>query len=311
MAAGERDVGTTSQEVWPALPYADWQDTAATLQLWTQVVGKVRLALSPPVNHWWQVTLYVTARGLTTSPIPHGQRTFQIDFDFVDQQLRITASDGVSQSLPLAARPVAEFYQQVMATLADLGLAVRIWPMPSEIPNAIPFDQDRTHTAYDPAYARRFWQVLVQADRVLHAFRGRFIGKVSPVHFFWGGFDLAVTRFSGRRAPVHPTIPGVADSITHEAYSHEVSSCGFWPGGGPFPAPMFYAYAYPEPAGFRDAPVQPVGAYYSAELGEFVLPYDELRAAPDPDAALLSFLQSTYEAAADRAGWDRAALERG
>jgi hypothetical protein len=270
----------------------------------------VRLALSPPVNHWWHVALYVTARGLTTSPIPHGPRTFEIEFDFLDHNLRITADDGASQTIALGPRTVAAFYGDVMAALSSLGLPVRIWPVPSEVPDPVRFDQDRRHAAYDPEYAQRFWRVLVQADRVLKEFRGRFVGKASPVHFFWGGFDMAATRFSGRPAPVHPSIPGVPDVITHEGYSHEVSSAGFWPGGGPLPQPIFYAYAYPEPPGFRDAPVRPVGAYYSAELGEFVLPYDAVRTAGDPDAALLDFLQSTYEAAADRANWDRAALER-
>ncbi len=309
MALLDGDAGGAS-EAWPALPYAAWQDTATTLQLWTQVVGKVRLALSPPVNHWWHVPLYVTARGLTTSPIPYGARVFEIAFDFLAHELRIEASDGDSQALPLGPRPVATFYREVMAALAALALPVRIWPMPSEIPGAIPFDQDRTHAAYDPDYAQRFWRVLVQTDRVLHLFRGRFVGKVSPVHFFWGGFDLAVTRFSGRRAPEHPSIPGVADVITREAYSHEVSSCGFWPGGAALPAPTFFAYAYPEPPGFRAAPVRPAEAYYHEALGEFVLPYEAVRTAADPDTALLAFLQSSYEAAADRAGWDRAALER-
>jgi hypothetical protein len=310
MAATEQNTGSGSAEVWPALPFGAWQDTAATLHMWTQIVGKIRLALSPPVNHWWHVALYVTARGLTTSPIPHGQRTFQIDFDFLDDVLRVETNDGALRTIPLTARPVADFYQDVMTTLDAMSLPVRIWTVPSEVADPIRFEQDRTHTAYDPEAARRFWRVLVQADRVLHGFRGRFIGKVSPVHVFWGGFDLALTRFSGRRAPVHPPIPGVADVITQEGYSHEVSSCGFWPGGAGAPTPQFYAYAYPEPPGFRDAAVRPAGAYYDPNLGEFILPYDLVRAAPDPDAALLDFCQSTYEAAADRAGWDRAALER-
>jgi hypothetical protein len=299
----------SDQEAWPALPLAAWQDTYATLHRWTQVLGKVRLALSPPVNHWWHVALYVTARGLTTSPIPHGTRTFEMEFDFVDHQLRIATSDGASWALPLEPRSVADFYREVMATLAALDLPVRVWTMPAEIPDAVPLNQDTEHAAYDPDYANRHWRVLVQTDRVLKAFRGRFIGKVSPVHFFWGGFDMAVTRFSGRRAPVHPSIPGVADVITHEGYSHEVSSCGFWPGGGSVSEPSFYAYAYPEPASFRDAPV-PAAASYSPELGEFILPYDAVRQAPDPDALLLDFLQRTYEAVANPAGWDRAALER-
>ncbi|HEY7068428.1 MAG TPA: DUF5996 family protein [Chloroflexota bacterium] len=296
-------------EAWPALPLAAWQDTYATLHRWTQVVGKIRLALSPPVNHWWHTALYVTARGLTTSPIPHGDRTFEIEFDFVDHQLRVPTSDGASWALPLGPRSVADFYQEVMATLAALDLPVRIWPVPAEMPGAARLDQDTEHAAYDPEYAHRHWRVLVQTDRVLKIFRGRFIGKVSPVHFFWGGFDMAVTRFSGRRAPVHPSTPGVADVITHEGYSHEVSSAGFWPGGEGLPEPIYYAYAYPEPAGFGDAPV-PAEASYNPTLGEFVLPYAAVRQAPDPDALLLDFLQATCEAAADRGGWDRAALER-
>jgi hypothetical protein len=310
MAASDTDGRIMSQEAWPALPLDAWQDTATTLHMWTQIVGKVRLALSPPVNHWWHVALYVTARGLTTSPIPHGQRTFEIEFDFLDHDLRITADDGATQTIALGPRTVAAFYADVMAALNSLGVPVRIWPVPSEVPNPTRFDEDREHAAYDPEYARRFWRVLVQADRVLKDFRGRFLGKASPVHFFWGGFDMAATRFSGRPAPVHPSIPGVADLITHEGYSHEVSSAGFWSGGGPIPMPIFYAYAYPEPPGFRDAPVRPAEAYYHADLGEFVLPYEAVRTAGDPDAALLDFLQSTYEAAADRANWDRAALER-
>ena len=310
MAAAGSEGHLTSQDAWPALPLEAWQETAATLHMWTQIVGKVRLALSPPVNHWWHVALYVTARGLSTSPMPQGQRTFEIEFDFLDHDLRITTDDGASQTIALGPRTVAAFYGDVMGALAALGFPVRIWPVPSEVPNPVRFDEDREHAAYDPEYAQRFWRVLVQADRVLKEFRGRFLGKASPVHFFWGGFDMAATRFSGRKAPPHPSIPGVADVITLEGYSHEVSSAGFWPGGGPLPTPIFYAYAYPEPPGFRDAPVRPDAAYYSADLGEFVLPYDAVRTAGDPDAALLDFLQSTYEAAADRANWDRAALER-
>jgi hypothetical protein len=274
------------------------------------VVGKIRLAQTPMANHWWQVPLYVTCRGLTTSPIPHGTCSFQVDFDFVEHRLRIDASDGRRESFALAPCAVADFHREVMGRLGALGLEVRIWTMPVEIPDPIPFEQDRTHAAYDPEAAHRFWRALVEADRVLKAFRARFLGKGSPVHFFWGSFDLAVTRFSGRPAPPHPPSPYVADFVTQEAYSHEVSSCGFWPGNGGFGRPAFYAYAYPQPPRFADAPLRPAAAFYSAELGEFILPYDEVRLAPAPDDFLLEFLQSTYEAAADLAGWDRTALER-
>jgi hypothetical protein len=294
---------------WPELPVAAWRDTYATLHLWTQVVGKVRLARAPAVNHWWHVPLYLTARGLTTSPVPDGRRTFQIHFDFIDHALRIDTSDGGRRQLPLAPRPVADFYQDVIATLDALGVKVRIWTTPVEIADPVPFEKDHTHAAYDRNAAHACWRLLVQADRLLKAFRGRFVGKCSPVHFFWGSFDLAVTRFSGRVAPPHPGAPNVADRVTREAYSHEVSSAGFWPGGGPVPEPVFYAYAYPEPAGFAGAPVRPPGAY-SPDLREFLLPVSAVRRAPDPDATVRDFLQSTYEAAADLAKWDRAALER-
>ena len=297
-------------DVWPDLPVAAWKDTYATLHLWTQVVGKVRLARAPAANHWWQVPLYLTARGLTTSPIPDGARTFQIDFDFHDHALRIETSDGGSRLLPLAPRPVADFYQEVIAALDALGVNVGIWTTPVEIADPIPFEKDRVHRSYDRQAAHTCWRLLAQADRVLSAFRGRFRGKCSPVHFFWGSFDLAVTRFSGRPAPPHPGAPNVADRVTREAYSHEVSSAGFWPGGGPVPEPVFYAYAYPEPAGFKDSPVRPPGAAYSPDLGEFLLPVSAVRRAADPDAAVLEFLQSTYEAAADLGKWDRKAMER-
>ncbi len=297
-------------DAWPDLPLAGWQDTYATLHMWTQVVGKVRLARMPPINHWWQVTLYVTARGLTTGPIPDGARAFQIDFDFLDHALRVTTSDGAGRSLPLRPQPVADFYAETMDALRALGLPVHIWPMPVEIPDPVRFDQDRAHAAYDPDAAERCWRILVHADRVMTAFRSRFLGKASPVHFFWGAFDLAVTRFSGRRAPVHAPVPNTADFVVQEAYSHEVSSCGFWPGGGPIAEPVFYAYAYPEPQGFRDHPVEPAGAYYHPDFGEFVLPYAAVKASPSPDETLLAFFQSTYEAAAVHGGWDRAGLER-
>jgi Family of unknown function (DUF5996) len=300
----------TSAEQWPSLPFTEWRDTCATLHRWTQIIGKIRLAQTPLINHWWQVPLYVTSRGLTTSPIPYQARTFQIDFDFIAHRLVVTTSDGTAESLPLRPLAVADFYGEVIELLKALELDIRVWTMPVEIANPVPFEQDRAHAAYDPDFANRFWRVLVQAHRVLTAFRGRFLGKASPVHFFWGSFDLAVTRFSGRRAPPHPSVPNIADRVVREAYSHEVSSCGFWPGGPGFERPIFYCYAYPEPAGFKAAPVRAQGAFYAADLGEFVLPYDELRQTAAPDEMLLDFLQSTYEAAADSADWDRAVLER-
>ncbi len=302
---------SATRDVWPSLPLEAWVDTCATLHLWTQIVGKVRLAQSPWVNHSWHVTLYVTARGLTTSPIPHGARTFQIDFDFIAHRLLVQASDGGGRSFALEPQSVAAFYKRLMAELTALGLPVNIDRRPNEIADAIPFDEDEIHNSYAPEYANRFWRVLVQADRVFKQFRSRFIGKCSPVHFFWGAPDLAVTRFSGRVAPEHPGgIPNLPDWVAREAYSHEVSSCGFWPGGGPVPYAAFYSYAYPEPQGFPAAPVRPAEAFYSAEMREFLLPYDAVRESKSPDDALLDFLQCTYEAAADLARWDRAALER-
>lgn len=298
-------------EAWPALPLKAWQDTYATLHMWLQVVGKVRLAFTAPINHSWQVTQYVTCRGLTTSPIPHGQEMFELEFDFLEHQLHFRVSTGATRSLPLAARSVADFYQEVLQTLAELGIHPNLWPMPVEITDPIPFDEDRVHAAYDPEYAQRCWRVLLQSHRVFSEFRGRFLGKASPVHFFWGSFDLAVTRFSGRPAPQHPGgVPNLADRITREAYSHEVSSCGFWPGGGPLPEPVFYSYAYPTPPGFAEYAVLPPGAYYHPDLYEFVLPYETVRTSEAPDELLLTFLQSTYEAAAILGQWDRAALER-
>lgn len=298
-------------ETWPSLPLKAWIETCATLHLWTQIVGKIRLTQSPWVNHAWHATLYVTARGLTTSPIPHGSRTFQIDFDFIAHQLILTASDGGTSRLALEPQSVATFYERLMAEMDKLGLHVNIYPRPNEVEDPIRFDQDETHQSYDPEYASRFWRVLVQADRVFKEFRARFIGKCSPVHFFWGAPDLAVTRFSGRRAPEHPGgVPNLPDWVTRDAYSHEVSSCGFWPGGGPIAYPAFYSYAYPAPDGFSAAPVKPDAAFYSTELGEFLLPYDAVRQAESPDSTLLDFLQSTYEAAANLAQWDRGSLER-
>jgi hypothetical protein len=296
---------------WPALPLDAWSDTCATLHMWTQIVGKIRLAQSAWINHSWQVTLYVTARGLTTSPIPHGTRTFQIDFDFLAHRLVVQSSDGGTADMPLAPQSVAAFYRRLMEEMARLDLRVDIDTRPNEVPDPVRFDRDEAHRAYDPEYANRFWRVLVQADRVFKTFRGRFIGKCSPVHFFWGAPDLAVTRFSGRRAPEHPGgIPNLPDRVTRDAYSHEVSSCGFWPGGGPVPHAAFYSYAYPEPPGFPAAEVRPAAAFYSRDMREFLLPYDAVREADLPDDVLLEFLQTTYVAAADLGGWDRSALER-
>ncbi|HEX4963617.1 MAG TPA: DUF5996 family protein [Thermoanaerobaculia bacterium] len=298
-------------ETWPSLPLEDWAETYATLHLWTQIVGKVRLSQSPWLNHSWHVTLYVTACGLTTSPIPYGDMTFQVDFDFVSHQLVVRTSDGRTGGFALEPQSVATFYKRLMAEMEKLGLHVDVYPRPNEVADPIRFDQDEAHRAYDREYAHRFWQILVQADRVFKEFRTRFIGKCSPVQFFWGGPDLAVTRFSGRRAPEHPGgIPNLPDWVTREAYSHEVSSCGFWPGGGPIPYAAFYSYAYPEPAGFSAAPVKPDAAFYSADLHEFILPYDAVRQSESPDDTLLDFLQSTYEAVANLAEWDRSSLER-
>jgi Family of unknown function (DUF5996) len=300
-----------NDEGWPSLPYAAWQDSCTTLQLWTQVVGKVRLALAPRINHWWQVPLYVTARGLTTSPIPYRARSFQIDFDFIAHRLVIACSDGASGGFDLAPCSVAAFYRQVMAELAALGIAVKIWTMPVEIPGAIPFEQDKVHAAYDKDYVNRFWRVLVQCEHVFNLFRARFLGKVSPVHFFWGSFDLAVTRFSGRRAPDYAgSVPNLGNWVMREAYSHEVISCGFWPGGGPVTEPMFYAYAYPSPAGLAEAAIRPRAAFWHKDLGEFLLPYEAVRQSASRDATLLEFLDSSYAAAAELAHWDRATLER-
>jgi hypothetical protein len=298
-------------EAWPRLPLEAWSDTCATLHMWTQIVGKIRLTQSPWVNHSWHVTLYVTARGLTTSPIFYGSRTFDIDFDFIGHELTIQSSDGGVAGFSLQPQSVAAFYGRLQNEMAKLDLHVNINRKPNEVPNAIRFDQDESHAAYDPVYANRFWRALVQADRLFKQFRGRFIGKCSPVHFFWGAPDLAVTRFSGRRAPEHPGgVPNLPDPIAREAYSHEVSSCGFWPGGGAIAYPAFYSYAYPEPGGFASAPVKPSAAFYSSDLREFILPYDVVREAESPDETLLDFLQTTYEAAANLANWDRNSLER-
>jgi hypothetical protein len=296
---------------WPELPYARWRDTCATLHLWTQIVGKIRLAQTPWINHSWHVTLYLTARGLTTSPIPYRGRAFQIDFDFVEHVLWIRTSDGHFRQLVLAPKPVAEFYAELLAELAGLDIQVPIFTMPCEIADAIPFDEDTIHAAYDREYAHRFWRILLSAHDVFTCFRSGFIGKVSPVHFFWGSFDLAVTRFSGRPAPRHPGgVPHLPNAVAREAYSHEVSSAGFWPGGGgPVDYAAFYSYAYPAPDGFAEAAVRPEAAFFSKDLGEFVLPYDAVRTAANPEATLMGFLESTYEAAAGVGHWDRAALE--
>ena len=295
---------------WPALPYDQWQDSCATLQLWTQVVGKVRMALAPPHNHWWHVPLYLTARGLTTSPIPYQGRSFQIDFDFIGHRLDILVSDGGREGFALVPMSVAQFHREVMGRLRSLGIDIHIWTMPVEIADPIPFEQDHMHAAYDPVMVNRFWQALAQMTPVFAEFRGGFLGKASPIHFFWGSFDLAVTRFSGRQAPPHPGAPGIADAVTREAYSHEVSSCGFWPGNGGYGRPAFYVYAYPEPPGYGDTRLRTAAGFYDGDLGQFILSYDAVRQSRDPDALLLSFLQETYAAAADLARWDRQALER-
>jgi Family of unknown function (DUF5996) len=293
-------------ESWPALPLESWKDTCATLHMWTQIVGKVRLKLTPLVNHWWNVPLYVTARGLTTSRIPYGERAFEIWFDFIRHQLVLETSDGHEQTLALSPRSVADFYREFMELLRSEGIDVHIWTTPVEIPDPIPFEQDRVHSAYDAAHVERFWRILLSVDAVFHDFRSEFIGKCSPVHFFWGSFDLAVTRFSGRLAPERPG----ADPITREAYSHEVSSVGFWPGSGNITEPAFYSYMAPEPPRFRDAKVRPQAARYDSAIGEFILMYDDVRNAPEPGASLLEFCRSTYEAGANLANWDRSALER-
>lgn len=296
-------------DTWPALPLDAWQETLTTLHMWTQIVGKIRMEQTPVINHWWNVTFHVSCRGLTSRPIPYGTRSFEMEFDFIDHRLHIRSAQGTSRSVALAPRTVASFYGEVMQCLDEMGFPVRIWPRPVETTEQIPFDVDEEHKAYDREWAHRFWQVLVQVDRVLEEFRSRFLGKSSPSHFFWGSFDMALTRFSGREAPEHPGVPGVADSITREAYSHECASFGFWPGHG-LGDPAFYAYAYPEPDGFREAAIEPGEAYYLEEMGEFVLPYDAVRNAADPDRVLLGFFQSSYEAAADRGGWQRQRLDR-
>ncbi len=295
-----------SSDAWPALPLSAWADTYATLHMWTQIVGKVRMTLSPHVNQWWEVPLYVSARGLTTSPIPYSEGIFEVQFDFIDHRLDVTTSKGETKSIPLQPRTVAAFHDELFALFQSLGIDVKIWDMPVEIPNPIRFDKDIVHCAYDPQYAKAFWRVLINVDAIFKEFRSRFLGKVSPVHFFWGSFDLAVTRFSGRPAPERPG----ADSITREAYSHEVSSAGFWPGGGDIKGAAFYSYASPAPDGFGERAVRPAAASFSKQLGEFLLMYDDVRASDSPREALLDFCQSTYDAAADLGHWDRASLEK-
>jgi hypothetical protein len=306
------DKASIEHDAWPGLAYADWQDTCNTLHLWTQVVGKVKLALSPVSNHWWSIVLYVNARGLTTGPMAYRGRALQIDFDFCAHELVLWTSDGREQRIALKPMTVADFYAAVMTGLSGLDVAVRIWTMPVEIEGALPFDQARRHASYDAAAVNVFWRQLAHVDGVFNTFRARFLGKCSPVHFFWGSFDLAVTRFSGRAAPPLKSnnTPNLAAWVMNEAYSHECSSLGFWPGNGGYGRAAFYSYAYPEPEGFGAEPVRPQGAAYNGEVGQVLIDYDAIRAAPSPDDALLAFAQSTYEAAANKAAWDRAALER-
>ncbi len=301
----------SEQTLWPDLPFTAWSDSCNTVHLWTQIIGKVRLALTPLVNHWWNATLLVTARGLVAPAMPYAGGTFDVILDFANHCLAIETSESSAERFALEPTAVADFYTEFMQRLRRLGIEVHIWTMPGEIENAIPFERDRQHAQYDAAYARKFWLALLQAHRVMNAFRARFIGKVSPVHFFWGSFDLAVTRFSGRTAPPPKgTTPNVAGWVMAEAYSHEVSSCGFWPGNGGYGRAAFYVYAYPEPAGYGDTRLSAAEAYYDKDLGQFILPYDAVRQSRDPDALLLKFLQETYEAAAELARWDRKALER-
>ncbi len=297
---------SSDRDLLPTLPFDSWKDTLATLHMWTQVIGKVRLKLCPLVNHFWNVTFYLTPRGMTTGAMPYSRGTVEVRFDFIDHKLLIETSDGRHAALALKPQSVAEFYEKFMASLADLGVTVKIWNMPCEIPNPIPFEKDHDHAAYDPLAVNKFWRILVWVDQIFKEFRTGFLGKASPVHFFWGSFDLAVTRFSGRRAPERPG----ADSITREAYSHEVSSAGFWPGGGDIKGPAFYSYAAPEPSGFAQFKIRPSAAFYHPQLKEFLLMYDDVRTAESPKTALVEFLQSTYDAAADTGNWDRKALER-
>jgi Family of unknown function (DUF5996) len=299
------------QGTWPSLALAEWKDSLDTVHRWMQIVGKTRLVLAPPLNHWWHVTLYLTARGLTTSPMPYGVRSFEVDLDFIDHNLIVRTSEGATRALALVPRTVADFYREYMGMLDALGFRLTLRAVPSELEDALRFDQDREHRSYDPDYVSRCWKILSRTARVLEQFRGAFIGKCSPVHFFWGAFDLACTRFSGRRAPTHPGgVPHLPDWAVREAYSHECISAGWWPGGGPLPEPSFYSYTYPEPAGFSETPIEPEGAYYHSELREFILPYETVRLAPNPEKTLLQFFRTTYEAGATLGQWDRPALER-
>jgi hypothetical protein len=306
MVDANAKMAANTADVWPSLPLEEWKDTYATLHMWTQVVGKIRLALTPLVNHWWNVPLYLTPRGLTTSAMPYDERTFEIDFDFIDHKLPIVCSDGARELIDLYPRSVAQFYSEVMEALGRLGINIKIWTTPVEVPDPIPFEKDHVHASYDPEYANRCWRILSLSERVLTEFRARFIGKASPVHFFWGSFDLATTRFSGRRAPERPE----ADIITREAYSHEVVSHGFWPGSGNITDPAFYSYTAPEPQGFREAKVRPDSAFYNPGTSGFILMYDEVRNAHRPEQVLMDFLESTYEVGANLAKWDRDSLER-
>jgi hypothetical protein len=307
MTPHSRELIVEDPGLWPRLPLVEWQATHDTLHMWMQIVGKTRLALSPRQNHWWHVPLYVTARGLTTSPMPDGSGSFEVEFDFIDHRLRVATSDGTVRGIPLRAQPVADFYREYVGVLAGLGISVRLWPVPVEVDNPIPFLEDRVHAAYDATHVHRFFQVLGHADRVMKRFQGRFLGKSSPVHFFWGAFDLALTRFSGRRAPA----PKASEWwVLREATSHEEISVGFWPGSGAVPESAFYAYARPEPPGLGAVPIRPAAAAYSRELADFILPYEAARLASVPDAAVLEFFQSAYEAGADLARWDRAGLDR-
>jgi hypothetical protein len=297
-------------EMWPTLPVATWKETYATLHMLTQIVGKIRLATTPMENHWWNSTLYVTPNGLTTSVMYHNDIPFKIEFDLNKHFLIIEQAFGYVKRIPLESRPVADYYKDIMSTLESIGISLRIRSTPVEVENGIPFEKDYSHSTYDSDSANKFWRILIQSSRLFTQFRSSFLGKVSPVHFFWGAFDLAGTRFSGRRAPVHPGVPNCPRHVMVEAYSHEVSSCGLWPGGGPFEGPVYYSYSYPEPQGFKDAKVEPAGAYYEVSMGEFILPYENVRNSDSPDRLLLSFLQSTYEAAAEAAKWERTMLER-
>ena len=309
------DAVTSSSSIrreWPALPLADWRDTYATLQRWVQMIGKTRLRFAPMQNHWWHTTLYLTSRGITTSPMHDGTRSFEVELDFIDHRLVVRTSDGATRTLPLAPRTVADFYREYVAALASLEIHPHLWPVPMELGDTLRFDHDTVHASYDADAAHRCWRALAETDRVLKIWRGKFLGKSSPSHFWWGGFDLSCTRFTGRRAPVHPGgIPNCPDFVTREAYSHECMSVGWWPGGvGGVEEPAFYAYAYPEPAGCPSAAVAPDGAFYHTAMREWILPYDAVRRAADPDAALLAFCESTYGAVADRGSWERDALER-